>query len=685
MKNAAAVATPVSNRRTMESCSAVIRRELAHTWYPFFSRFGRLTRIQEQAIPRMLAGENLVLISPAASGKTEAVTAPLIERLLRGGRQSCPAILYVSPTRALVNDLHRRLEGAVTALGLEIGRKTGDHPRVAERTLPFLLITTPESLDSLLCRRPRDLANLGAVVLDELHLLDNSPRGDQLRVLLERLRLINPNLQYCALSATVDDEGIGGRYFPGAGVVKVADERQIDATLFPLVGDWAGRVVTELVERGCRKALVFFNARSWAEAAVSQLDRPPFQGQVRVHHGSLNRRAREEVEAAMTGENSGLLCCTSTLELGIDIGDVDAVVLVRPPFNVSSLLQRVGRGNRRNQGRLVAFGFYTDNWERFLFETLFDCARSGRLHEKPYTPSLSVIPQQIASYLYQRRRIGATAVAIRRALAPLGNPAAVEQVFRLLVEQGVVVATRPGIYALGDRLEKQVRYGRIHSNIQQKSFGKFEVREAATGRLLGSVFFVFRQFLLAGRTWELVEFREKEALVLVKPSAAAGAATKVFEGTGTGGHGHRLARVLKSRLFPELAPEEFPWFAEGGQVFFVHLLGATHGHLIAEALGDASDLDGRLFAFPARRRLEQFSLPEPSDLRRVVHANLARLEDSLGSGAFFSLLPDELKVDDHLLALDMAGTFEFLAGVRPVEVPADVVRERVAARMEARA
>jgi ATP-dependent Lhr-like helicase len=661
-----------------------VKDSLRRTWFPFFSRFGRLTRVQEQAIPRILAGENLVLISPAASGKTEAVAAPLVERLMDKDRSGC-SILYISPTRALVNDLYRRLREPVEALGLEIGRKTGDHPRAEKRELPFLLITTPESFDSLLCRRPGEFRTLAAVVLDELHLLDNSPRGDQLRVLLERLRLVRPGLQYCALSATVDDDGIGARYFPGATALKVADTRAIDATLLPMDGDWAGRVVAELAARGCRKALVFFNARSWAESAVAQLDRPPFLGRVWVHHGSLNRRAREDVEGAMVTENSGLLCCTSTLELGIDIGDVDAVVLIRPPFSVSSLLQRIGRGNRRNQGRLVALGFYTDGWERFLFETLFDCARQGRLHEKPYTPTLAVVPQQVASYLYQRRRIGATAAAVRRAFAGYGDPAAVDRVFRHLVEEGVVVATRPGIYALGDKLEQQVRYGRIHSNIQPKSFGKFEVRDAATDRPLGTVFFVFRQFMLGGRTWELVEFREKEGVVLVRSCPAVGAATKVFEGTGTGGHGHRLARVLKTRLFPELAPDEFPWFRDGGRAYLVHLLGATHGYLLTEALAlagrDVTDLDGRLFAFGNREPIERVPVPESSVLREVVRRNLVRLEDGLGSGAFFGLLPEELKVDDHLLALDMAGTAEFLRAMRPVELSPAAVAGRIAERM----
>ncbi len=635
-------------------------------------------------MPLIREGRNLVIISPSASGKTEAVAAPLVERFI-AGRGTRLSILYVSPTRALVNDLYRRLCDPMEYLGLPLARKTGDHPAIEEKKLPFMLITTPESFDSLLCRHTAVFRDLAAVVLDELHLLDNSPRGDQLRALLDRLRLVNDRLQYCALSATIDDTVIGERYFPDPVVVKVEDERAIEAKLLPLDEGWHARAVEELRRRGSRKVLCFFNARSWAESAVEQLDLPPFRGRVWVHHGSLHRRVREETEQNMNREQIGLLCCTSTLELGIDIGDVDAVVLVRPPFNVSSLLQRIGRGNRRQQSSLFALGFHTDGWERFLFETFLDCARHGRLYEKRYVRSLAVVPQQIISYLFQRRRIGATERSVVRALGTVFGPEAVTRVFRHMATEEYVVSRRAGIFFLGPRLEKQVTYGHIHSNIQQKSFGKYEVYDVTTNRHLGTVFFVFRTFMLNGRSWELVEFREKEGRVMVRPSGAVGVTTKVFEGTGSVGYGYRMAQVLRSTLFPDLAPDELPCFEEGGQLFVVHLLGTTYGYLLTEAFERAgmagTDLDGRLFAFPAGRRPERFPVPDLSVMRAVVEHNRARLEDGLGSGSFLRMLPPDLQVEDHMLGLDIAGLFSHLGGLRLRLLPSGVVAGRIADRV----
>ncbi len=691
-----------------------IRASLPRTWFPFFGRFGRLTEVQLQAIPQILAGKNLVVVSPAASGKTEAVVAPVVEQLLPSRRSSF-SVLYVSPTRALVNDLFRRLVEPLEYLGLKLARKTGDHPQIDERRLPFMLITTPESFDSLLCRHTRVFRELAWVILDELHLVDNTPRGDQLRVLLERLRLINSDLHYCALSATIDDLSIGQRYFPDPTVVKVESRRKIDYVLLPMEQDWPERAIRELSRRDCYKVLCFFNARSSAESAAKSLDIPPFRNRVWVHHASLTRKVREEIEAVMNREKVGLLCCTSTLELGIDIGDIDAVVLVRPPFNVSSLLQRIGRGNRRRASYLFALGLYRDNWERFLFETFLECAQEGRLYEKRHTAALSVVPQQVFSYLFQRRRIGTTEGAVRRVMAsvfdsaepagvrdgdmiPHRVPMLVEQVFRHLVAQEALTAQKSGIYFLSPKLERKVEYGKIHSNIQEKSFGKYEVYDVSTNKHLGTVFFVFRTFMLGGRAWELVEFQEKEKRVLVRPFKEGGATTKVFEGTGTGGYGYRMAKVLKCRLFPDLEPNQFPYFEEGGQTFLVHLLGSTYGFLLSEAFAiqgtEVTDLDGRLFVFrkgaKVRKRGQGFKgsrvqaehilepFPEMSAIRQVVQGNLRRLEDSLGSGAFFSWLPPELQVEDHLLALDVAGLLDFLKGVRPVLMPAGQVSAQIA-------
>lgn len=662
-----------------------IRHALKHTWVPFFSRFGRLTEVQVQSIPRILAGENLVVISPAASGKTEAVVAPVVERLLpeRRGRFS---VLYVSPTRALVNDLYRRLAGPLEYLELPLSRKTGDHPTIDEKRLPFMLITTPESFDSLLCRHTRIFKDFAAVILDELHLLDNTPRGDQLRVLLERLRLLNKDVRYCALSATIDDLDIGTRYFPAPAVVKVENRRDIDETLIPMADDWPDKVMAELGRRECRKVLCFFNARSYAEASAKRLDRPPFAGRVWVHHASLTKEVRETVEAAMNRERVGLLCCTSTLELGIDIGDIDAVVLVRPPFNVSSLLQRLGRGNRRRQSYLSVIGLYQGSWERFLFESFLECAAEGRLYEKRYTPALSVIPQQVLSYLFQRRRIGTTLQSLYKILRPLaGGDEPIGRAFRHMVDTGQVKAQRTGVYFVGPEVERQVESGKIHSNIQDKTFGNFEVYDAATNRHIGTVFFVFHHFVLGGQSWELVEYREKEKRLMVRPLGAVSSNTKVFEGTGTGGYSYRLAPVLKQRLFPDLAPNQFPYFRDRDVMHIVHLLGGTYGFILSEAFAeqgiDASDMDGKLFVFTgpvAKKKLKSFPAPEVSAVRDVVSRSLLRLEDNLGSGAFFRSLPEELQIEDHMLTLDIAGLLEFLKELEPVELPAEEVSSQMA-------
>jgi ATP-dependent Lhr-like helicase len=661
-----------------------IRVALKRTWTPFFSRFGRLTEVQVRTIPMVLEGRNVVVISPAASGKTEAVVAPAVERLLPDRRDRF-SILYVSPTRALVNDLFRRLSEPLEYLDLALARKTGDHPAIDESKLPFMLITTPESFDSLLCRHTRIFKQLSVVILDELHLLDNTPRGDQLRVLLERLRLINADIQYYALSATIDDLDIGQRYFPEPVVVQVPGRRDIDSELMPMGDGWPERVVKELQKRDCRKVLCFFNARSYAEEYAKLLNRPPFTNRVWVHHASLTREAREGVEATMNREKTGLLCCTSTLELGIDIGDIDAVVLVRPPFNVSSLLQRMGRGNRRRQSNLQALGLYLNSWEKFLFETMFECAREGRLYEKTYTPALSVIPQQVCSYLFQRRRIGTTWESARRVLRPLaGGDAPIDRAFRQMIDSGEVVAQRPGIYFNGPATAQRVETGKVHSNIQDKTFGNYDVYDITTGRQIGTVFFVFHHFVLAGRSWELVEHREKEKKIMVRPLAAVSSNTKVFEGTGTGGYSYRLAPVLKARLFPDLAPNQFPYFRDGNQLLLVHLLGSTYGYILSEALSaqgrDTSDMDGKLFVLSGGKpgaTLKSFPAPSLSAVRDVVSGSLFRLEDSLGSGAFFRSLPEELQIEDHLLTLDIRGLLEFLKGLEPVELPAEEVTAQI--------
>jgi hypothetical protein len=142
--------------------------------------------------------------------------------------------------------------------------------------------------------------------------------------------------------------------------------------------------------------------------------------------------------------------------------------------------------------------------------------------------------------------------------------------------------------------------------------------------------------------------------------------------------------VLKARLFPELAPNQFPCFRDGDQLLLVHLLGPTYGYILSEALSargrDASDMDGKLLVFSGLKpgaRFKSFPVPDLTAIRDVVSGSLYRLEDSLGSGAFFRSLPEELQIEDHLLTLDIAGLLAFLKGLEPVELPAEEVTARI--------
>ncbi len=655
-----------------------IKEKLKKTYFPFFGHFGSFTPVQELAIPHILNRENIVLISPAASGKTEAVIAPILENLLLDGETEGFKVLYVSPTRSLVNDLFRRLKEPVTYLGLTIERKTGDHPLINTGKLPNILLTTPESFDSLLTRETKIFTNLKAVILDEIHLLDNTPRGDQLRILLNRLRKINNNIQYSALSATIDDLKIGERYFPDSKFCVLKSEREIEYSLIK-AKDFIDELFKVALERNLKKILIFFNARSLSEEFSRKLNCPPFQGKVLVHHASLPKPKREEVEKAMNDADSMILLATSTLELGIDIGDVDCVVLYRPPFNVSSLLQRIGRGNRRSD-KLFALGVYTDNWEKVLFETMFASAKSGRLYEKLYKPALSIIPQQIYSYMYQRRRIGTTLKSIYEIFKPTYDYDTVREIFSSLIEAGFITETRAGIYFLSPALERKISYGKIYSNIAEVSFGEYEVYDVAKDTPVGKIFYPKETFILSGKCWQTVNVSDDKKRIYAKAIGDTTDYEKVFEGKGAGNYNYLLAPVIKKKFFPELKGEEFPFIVKDKNVYILHFLGSLYGFLLANAFSyeglDAFDVDGKMLIL-RQYNLESDDFPVPSDeaIIEAIGSNIERLEDALGSGAYFYDLPVKYQIEDHYRNLDIERFLEFLRALKLVPINSNYFEE----------
>jgi len=569
--------------------------------------------------------------------------APLAQLLIEKGWRGL-SILYVSPTRALVNDLYKRLKGPLDGLRIEISRKTMDHPEFNPQDPTPVLVTTPESLDSLLCRAPQVLENLKAVCLDEIHLLDGTYRGDQLRVLLQRLRLLRgESIRFYALSATISDPiNLGERYFFPFEVVQAKGRRMIKHTLLPFE-DGLKDLMRLLRSEEIKKVLVFCNTRKEVEEVALLFKRFwPYPERVWVHHASLSRKDREGAERGMNRERVGICVATMTLELGVDIGDIEAVVLISPPPSVSALLQRLGRGNRR-RGELVAYGLYRDRWELTFFNLLFELAQSGWMEDEEPPLYLSVSVQQILSYLYQKRRIGATPEAITRVLSPLGLE--LTDVLELLLHlerTGFLRTQGGGIYWLGPRAEAMAERGFIHSNIQRGK-GDYQVFDLVSGRQIGTIGTYSPQFVLKGRGWQVE--REDGSKIFVRPLSDAGDGVKgVFCGGGGRIWGHRLGTKLKRRLFAGAKEDDLPFCYSGRVTKFYHFLGPIWGGLWARYISltkgiRAEDLGGILMALEGNPEPEELLWLSSEGLDQTLEGIKGPLSHQANLGSFFHLLP----------------------------------------------
>jgi len=285
--------------------------------------------------------------------------------------------------------------------------------------------------------------------------------------------------------------------------------------------------------------------------------------------------------------------------------------------------------------------------------------------------------------MYQRRRIGTILNNLYQILCDRQyQEETVKKIFYKLMGDGIIKENRPGIYFVTDKIEKKISYGKIHSNINERSFGEYDVYDVATGNLMGRIYYVLEKFILGGRCWEKVRVIEKEKKVYAKYVSSAPAITKIFEGKGAGNYNYLLAPVLKKHFFPNLSLEEFPYVFDGRNTHILHLIGSLYSFIIAEALmaegRDIIEVEGKLLTLnDFKLESNSFPLPGEKTIKRVIGEHNVQLEDALGSGAYLYDLPFEYQMEDHYRNLDISGLIEFLSSIKLVEMDSKRFQEVV--------
>jgi ATP-dependent Lhr-like helicase len=370
------------------------------------------------------AGESALLIAPTGGGKTLAGFLPSLIDLAERPRAGLHT-LYVSPLKALAVDIHRNLARPIAEIGLEIDceTRTGDTPHAKRqrqrRRPPQLLMTTPESLALLLsyADAAEVFAGLACVVVDELHALADTKRGDLLALALARLRRLAPACRLVGLSATVaDPPALAAWLAPAEGAAGGAEGRrprlivgapgpdpEIEILATQAYLPWSGHMAVHALEevydqiRRAGTTIVFVNTRAQAEIVFQELWRLNEDGlAIALHHGSLSAEQRRKVEAAMARGDLRAVVATSSLDLGIDWGSVDLVVQVGAPKGSARLLQRIGRANHRLDQPSRALLVPANRFEVLECRAAVAAVRDGSLDGAPARPGgLDVLAQHI--------------------------------------------------------------------------------------------------------------------------------------------------------------------------------------------------------------------------------------------------------------------------------------------------
>lgn len=507
--------------------------------------YDRLTLIQQKALPVLSRKINTLLVAPTGSGKTEAAVIPVFS-MLGSELQSEKGIraIYITPLRALNRDVLRRVARYAEAEGLEVEIRHGDTSAQKRRKIvqqpPDVLITTPETLAIILATPSmlRALKNLEWVVVDEVHELISNERGAHLSLSLERLRAVTAKeIIRVGLSATIGNLDDAARFVAGAGrkcaVLVDNSLRKYDVDVKYMKGSMnnVAKFVADHVRQNYRDGavLLFTNTRDEAEY-IATVMKGSGNIDVDVHHGSLSREVREETETRLRSGRSGIVVCTSSLELGLDIGSVELVIHYGSPRQVSKLMQRIGRS--RHKISQSAKGLLVTNNADDEFEALaiMHRVRKGSIEEqKLHESSLDVLAHHLVGLAHQ---MGTASVEQAHGIVTRSYP------FR-----NVTVRDVQSCLDLLDR-SRIIRYDREHGIFKRgtKAFKyyfenvstipdvlKFAVVDTVSNRIIGSLDQEFvgdhgekgNVFVLRGSQWSIIAVDDSKLRVSVEPVRGA--------------------------------------------------------------------------------------------------------------------------------------------------------------------
>ncbi|WP_255333524.1 DEAD/DEAH box helicase [Methanocalculus taiwanensis] len=538
-------------------------------------RWDDLWSVQEEALSVGSAGSDLIIIAPTAGGKTESGFLPALDSLLKTGASGV-GVLYISPLKALINDQINRITRMTAPLGLEVRAWHGDIVRSdriwKEGEAPHILLTTPESLEILLgdAEYRSALINLRSVIVDEVHAFMGSDRGVQLACLLDRLDILSGRkIQRIGLSATIGNPEELLEWFSDKQrrqhLVAIPPPRVGRRFSFILDSVEYKRILSLARVVVGKKALVFTGSRSEAEKLHSGLSLR--NKSAYVHHSAVSSDLRTRAEEEMAGDSPACIICTSTLELGIDIGGLDLVVQYGAPDSVSSFLQRLGRSGRRGRPPEMVF-ILSSGEEALLAAAAIESARNREA--EPLLPlrfPCHVFVQQLFVLLRQRRMLGRS--SLLRALLHLSPFAGISTVDADLILDHLLdsgyLAMDGDLLVIGMTAEAELSRSHWISLCSVISAGGGYRAVTPDGEAVGTLDSLFVEiaaeegFTLAGRGWRVISRDDARRGLLVVQSDRHGP-RPFWTGGGRAGVSpllaHAVGRIAARRGSDLSLPEE---------------------------------------------------------------------------------------------------------------------------------